>query len=89
MIYFRTYEHGLNNYKWSYLFIIPMIGHNLHFYVDAFIWKFSNPYIAAARGYVDEIILPSETREKIVSSLRVLRNKNLKNPWKKHDNIPL
>ena len=51
--------------------------------------KFSNPYIAAARGYVDEIILPSETREKIVSSLRVLRNKNLKNPWKKHDNIPL
>ena len=51
--------------------------------------KFSNPYIAAARGYVDEIILPSETREKVVSSLRVLRNKNLKNPWKKHDNIPL
>ena len=52
MIYFRTYEHGLNNYKWSYLFIIPMIGHNLHFYVDAFIWKFSNPYIRENIGKV-------------------------------------
>jgi len=51
--------------------------------------KFSNPYMAAARGYIDEVIIPSETRIKIIGAFRVLRNKDLKNPWKKHDNIPL
>ena len=51
--------------------------------------KFSNPYMAAARGYIDEVIIPSETRTKIIKAFKVLRNKELKNPWKKHDNIPL
>ena len=51
--------------------------------------KFSNPYMAAARGYIDEVIIPSETRIKIIGAFKVLRNKDLKNPWKKHDNIPL
>ena len=51
--------------------------------------KFSNPYMAAARGYIDEVIIPSETRIKTIGAFRVLRNKDLKNPWKKHDNIPL
>jgi propionyl-CoA carboxylase beta chain len=51
--------------------------------------KFSNPYMAAARGYIDEVIIPSETRIKTIGAFRILRNKDLKNPWKKHDNIPL
>ena len=45
--------------------------------------------MAAARGYIDEVIIPSETRIKTIGAFRVLRNKDLKNPWKKHDNIPL
>ena len=51
--------------------------------------KFSNPYIAAARGYIDDVILPSETKIKISNAFRLLRNKKIDNPWKKHDNIPL
>lgn len=51
--------------------------------------KFATPYMAAARGYVDEIITPSVTRVKLISAFKVLRGKELKNPWKKHDNIPL
>ena len=51
--------------------------------------NFSNPYEAAGRGYIDDIILPEETRLKVANSFRLLRNKKLSNPWKKHDNIPL
>ena len=51
--------------------------------------NFSNPYIAASRGYIDEIILPSTTRIKVSKAFRILREKKLENPWKKHDNIPL
>jgi propionyl-CoA carboxylase beta subunit len=51
--------------------------------------KFANPYIAAARGFVDEIIHPRETRRKLISALRNLENKRDKNPPKKHGNIPL
>ena len=51
--------------------------------------KFSNPYIAASRGYIDEIIKPDMTRIKVINAFKILRNKELKNPWKKHDNIPL
>ena len=51
--------------------------------------KFSNPYIAASRGYIDEVIKPDITRIKVVNAFKILRNKDLKNPWKKHDNIPL
>lgn len=50
---------------------------------------FMNPYIAAERGYVDEVILPIETRKKISSALKILENKKKNLPYKKHGNIPL
>jgi len=51
--------------------------------------KFANPYIAAGRGFIDEIIHPRETRRRLISALRSLENKRDKNPPKKHGNIPL
>ncbi len=51
--------------------------------------RFANPYIAAARGYVDEVILPSETRQRIAGALSMLENKRQSVPPKKHGNIPL
>jgi propionyl-CoA carboxylase beta chain len=50
---------------------------------------FANPFVAASRGYIDEVIYPHSTRRRIALGLRKLRHKNLENPWKKHDNIPL
>ena len=51
--------------------------------------RFLNPYVAAARGYVNEVIKPEETREALVRALRGLKNKQTKAPEKKHGNIPL
>jgi propionyl-CoA carboxylase beta chain len=51
--------------------------------------RFANPFIAAERGFLDEIIMPHSTRKRIARALDMLRHKELKNPWKKHDNIPL
>ncbi|TME31216.1 MAG: acyl-CoA carboxylase subunit beta, partial [Chloroflexi bacterium] len=51
--------------------------------------RFANPYVAAARGYVDEVILPSETRARLASGLRLLEGKRQALPAKKHGNIPL
>tara|TARA_R110002020_G_scaffold15143_39_gene53930 strand:- start:2638 stop:4218 length:1581 start_codon:yes stop_codon:yes gene_type:complete len=51
--------------------------------------RFANPFVAAERGYIDEVIMPHSTRRRISRALRLLRNKTLENPWKKHDNIPL
>ena len=51
--------------------------------------KFLNPFVAAERGYIDEVIQPHNTRRRVARSLALLRNKELENPWKKHDNIPL
>lgn len=51
--------------------------------------KFANPYIAASRGYIDEVILPHETRPKLIAGLDALKNKRDQNPPKKHGNIPL
>jgi propionyl-CoA carboxylase beta chain len=51
--------------------------------------KFSNPYRAAGAGYVDEVILPSETRQRLIATLDILRNKQITTPAKKHGNIPL
>jgi propionyl-CoA carboxylase beta chain len=51
--------------------------------------RFANPFVAAQRGYVDEVINPHNTRRRITRALKTLRNKQLSNPWKKHDNIPL
>jgi len=51
--------------------------------------KFANPFVAGARGYIDDVILPRNTRRRICRGLSMLKNKQLENPWKKHDNIPL
>ncbi len=51
--------------------------------------RFAHPYIAAARGYVDDVIDPRETRARLISALDMLENKRDENPWKKHGNIPL
>ena len=50
---------------------------------------FANPFVAAARGFIDEVIAPHSTRPRICRGLRMLRDKQLENPWKKHGNIPL
>ncbi|EPZ35768.1 ATPase, AAA-type domain-containing protein [Rozella allomycis CSF55] len=54
-----------------------------------YIEKFANPLPAAQKGFVDDIIQPSATRERIIADLKLLENKSLKNPQKKHGNIPL
>ena len=51
--------------------------------------RFANPFVAASLGYIDDVIMPRETRRRIVRALRALQTKQLTNPWKKHDNIPL
>ncbi len=51
--------------------------------------KFANPYVAAARGFIDDVIEPRQTRPKLISALSMLRNKRDTNPPKKHGNIPL
>ncbi len=51
--------------------------------------KFANPFIASHRGFIDDVIMPRNTRRRICRSLAMLKNKKLENPWKKHDNIPL
>jgi propionyl-CoA carboxylase beta chain len=51
--------------------------------------RFANPFVAASRGYIDDVIMPRETRKRIIRALKTLKNKQLENPWKKHDNIPL
>ncbi len=57
--------------------------------VDEFKERFANPYIAAERGYVDAVILPRETRRRLIRALEMLDGKRDKNPPKKHGNIPL
>ncbi|MSO93605.1 MAG: acyl-CoA carboxylase subunit beta [Rhodospirillales bacterium] len=51
--------------------------------------RFANPFIAGHRGFIDDVIMPSTTRLRVCRSLRMLREKKLENPWKKHGNIPL
>lgn len=57
--------------------------------VDEYTEKFANPYRAAHRGYIDEVILPKDTRKKLISAFKMLENKVDKLPKKKHGNIPL
>lgn len=54
-----------------------------------YIEKFANPYVAAERGYLDDVILPRDTRSKLINSFNLLKTKVDKNPKKKHGNIPL
>ena len=51
--------------------------------------KFANPFVAGSLGFIDDVILPRHTRRRLCRDLAMLRNKQLDNPWKKHDNIPL
>lgn len=57
--------------------------------VDEYRKTFANPYTAARRGYVDDVIEPSQTRPRLINALHMLRNKRDENPQKKHGNIPL
>jgi propionyl-CoA carboxylase beta chain len=51
--------------------------------------RFANPFVAAERGFIDEVIQPHSTRRRVARAFASLRGKKLSNPWKKHDNIPL
>ena len=51
--------------------------------------RFANPFVAAERGFIDEVIMPHSTRRRVTRAFASLRHKKLTNPWKKHDNIPL
>ena len=51
--------------------------------------RFANPFVAAERGFIDEVIMPRNTRVRVARAFASLRNKQVSNPWKKHDNIPL
>jgi propionyl-CoA carboxylase beta chain len=51
--------------------------------------RFANPFVAAEKGFIDEVIMPHNTRKRVCRAFASLRGKKLENPWKKHDNIPL
>ena len=51
--------------------------------------RFANPFIAAEKGYIDEVIMPRSSRKRLVRAFKSLKGKKIANPWKKHDNIPL
>ncbi|MFV2092980.1 MAG: acyl-CoA carboxylase subunit beta, partial [Hyphomicrobiales bacterium] len=51
--------------------------------------RFCSPFVAAERGYIDDVIMPHSTRRRVAGSLDMLRTKRIETPWKKHDNIPL
>jgi propionyl-CoA carboxylase beta chain len=51
--------------------------------------KFANPFVAGTLGFIDDVIMPHGTRRRLCRALRMLRTKQLENPWKKHSNIPL
>ena len=51
--------------------------------------RFANPFVAASRGFIDDVVMPHNTRKRICRSLAMLRDKQLDNPWRKHGNIPL
>ena len=57
--------------------------------VRAYEDKFYTPLGAARHGFLDDIIWPSETRQRLIRELRLLKRKNIQRPWKKHGNIPL
>lgn len=56
---------------------------------EEYIEKFSNPFVAAQRGFIDDVIRPQNTRFRICRALKLLADKEIQQPWKKHDNLPL
>ena len=73
------------NYAWPTAEIAVMGAKGAVEYQD----KFANPFVAASRGYLDDIITPHNTRSRLSSALELLKTKELSNPKKKHGNIPL
>jgi propionyl-CoA carboxylase beta chain len=57
--------------------------------MDDYRARFANPYSAAERGYVDDVIIPHETRPKLIAALETLQTKRVERPKRKHGNIPL
>jgi propionyl-CoA carboxylase beta chain len=57
--------------------------------IEEYRTQFAHPYIAAARGYIDDVIDPRTTRPRLINALEMLRNKRDENPRKKHGNLPL
>ncbi|MBJ7458804.1 MAG: methylmalonyl-CoA carboxyltransferase, partial [Thermoleophilaceae bacterium] len=57
--------------------------------MDDYKARFANPYSAAERGYIDDVIVPHETRPKLIKALEMLQNKRVERPKRKHGNIPL
>jgi propionyl-CoA carboxylase beta chain len=57
--------------------------------IDEYQIKFNNPFFAASRGFIDDVIRPQNTRWRICKALSMLTNKKVEKPWKKHDNLPL
>ena len=57
--------------------------------VDDYTERFANPYIAAERGFVDDVIDPAETRRKVIAGFEMLRSKREELPHRKHGNVPL
>ena len=58
-------------------------------FIEDYREKFANPYIAAERGFIDDVIKPHETRRRLLRGLDMLKNKVVSNPRRKHGNIPL
>ncbi len=58
-------------------------------FIEEYREKFANPYVAAGKGYIDDVIVPSQTRKKLIRGLTMLKNKVAHNPRKKHGNVPL
>ena len=56
---------------------------------DEYRGRFANPFVAGRRGFIDDVIMPHNTRARICRSLKMLREKDVKNPWRKHGNLPL
>ncbi|MGE3714402.1 MAG: acyl-CoA carboxylase subunit beta [Alphaproteobacteria bacterium] len=57
--------------------------------IDDYKTKFASPFASASRGFIDDVIRPQNTRWRICRSLAILRKKDIENPWKKHDNLPI
>jgi propionyl-CoA carboxylase beta chain len=67
----------------------PTPGERRNKLIDDYKARFANPYTAAERGYIDDVLVPHETRPKLITALETLRTKRVPQPKRKHGNIPL
>jgi propionyl-CoA carboxylase beta chain len=69
---------------------VPSLVNEIHIYYHrVYDCRFANPMVAAQRGFVDDIIDPASTRQRLCEDLEILRTKEVTRPWRKHGNIPL